>query len=308
MLYLKNRLKTLKKGIKPLHSVMSGVSCMLFFAVLFSFCSGCATVQRKKIEFINPYTILPVTRVAPDDSESKGVLLRLKAQPLPVVYKDIVQIYTQIEGDSAIPVDITKFRELSFKEGSSPKSFILSTKTTTNESESRSGTEEIELDSRGAIVNFIKGEFTTKYGEMTVLSHKRSALFPAKPVSVGDKWDYTEEVEMKFDSTLVSRENDMPDKIKVECQLQGFALFDGLRCAVISTKTITRRVEHYSTFWKDVDFDVNLYTNEIIYFDYKRGLILGSTTKTDSYSNSKKLDFSDVSRSQSITILEKNRK
>ena len=305
MLYLKNSFQHLESDRKSYPPVT--ILFSLFLGLLF-FCSGCASLERKKVEFLNPYTILPVTRVAPDDSESKGVLLRLKPQPAPVTYREVMQVYTQIKDGTAVPLDITKIQELSFKEGSSSNSFILSTKTNAMGSDSQTGSEELELDSRGAILNFIKGELTTEYGDMIFLSHKRSAIFPAEPVAVGDKWSYDEEVEFKFDSAFVDRTTKEPDKIGVECKLDGFALFDGVRCAVISTKTITHKAEHYSALWKDMDLDINIYANEIIYFDYKHGLVLGRTMKTDSYSTSKSPEFSDISRSQSVSIIEKDAK
>jgi len=51
-------------------------------------------------------------------------------------------------------------------------------------------------------------------------------------------------------------------------------------------------------FWKDMTFNVNIYVNEILYFDYKQGVLVGTITKTDSYSTSKKLDFSDISKNR----------
>ena len=305
MLYLKNSVQSLNSEQKYYPVVATLFS--LFLGLLF-LCSGCASLERKKVEFINPYTILPVTRVAPDESESKGVLLRLKPQPHPVTYREVMQLFTQIKDGTAVPLTMTKQEELSFKEGSSSDSFILSSRTKVLENDSQVGSEELELDSRGTILNFINGKLKTEYGDMVFLSHKRSAIFPTEPVSIGDKWSYDEEVDMKFDSAFVDRTTKEPDKISVECKLDGFALFDGIRCAVISTKAITHKLEHYSALWKDMDFDINIYANEMIYFDYKRGLVLGRTMKTDSYSTSKSTEFSDISRSQSVSIIEKDAK
>jgi len=276
---------------------------LILFSLFLS--SGCSTIKREKIAFIDSNTILPVKKTTPDLSEKKGILLRLKKQKNPVIYKDIVQIYTQISEDTAIPVDVRKSRKVTFRDGSTPSTFQIVTETTTSKSNLRQGIEEIEVDPRGQIIKFIKGEFTTKHGKMTFLSHKRTPTFPEKAVCVGDKWSYEEQLEMKFDSSLISRKSEKPDNIKVDCLLTGFVVLGGRRCAEITTRTVTNRVEHYSTLWKDMVFNVKIYVDEVIYFDYKRGIIAGSVTKTDSYSTSEKLDFSDVSRSQSISIIEK---
>ena len=277
-----------------------------FFTVLLFIFSGCSTIHRTKVEFIEPNTMLTPVKLKPDNSEKKGVLLRFKVQNSPLVYNDLIQIYTQIDKDTAIPVEVKKTRTVTVKKDKNSDSFSVTTETKTTESDLRQGIEKIKIDSRGKILEFIKGEFNTKHGKMTFLSHTRGPMFPAKKVAIGDKWSYDEKLEMKFDSTLISRKSEKPDEIKVDSMLTGFALVGGRRCAVISSRTVTKRVEHYSALWKDMTFHVNIYVDETIYFDYKRGVIAGSVTDTDSYSTSKKLDFSDNSRSQSISILEKN--
>jgi hypothetical protein len=286
------------------------LSVITFFFVIVTvfWGSSCSTIKRTKVLFISPDTVLKVKKTAPDIAEKKGVLLRLKRQKEPVVYNDIVQIYTQISEGTAIPVDIRKSRKVIFEDADSPENFRIVTETTTTKSNLREGLEEIDVNPRGKIVKFIRGEFTTKHGKMTFLSHKRTAMFPENRVVVGDKWSYEEQLEMKFDSSLIARKSEKPDDINVDCILTGFVVLNGRRCAEIKTRTVTKRIEHYSTLWKNMVFNVNIYVDEIIYFDYKRGVIVGTVTKTDSYSSSKKLDFSDVSRSQSISLIEKKYK
>jgi hypothetical protein len=305
----KDTRKLLSLMQRKIFNLKSFSDCTLsFYLTLFAalvLLSGCASIKREKVEFINPYTILSVEKTDPDAAELKGVALRLKKQDAPVVYNDIVQVYTQISEGTAIPVNVKKSRKVIFKSGKSPETFQIVTETNTTKSNLREGIEEVEVDSRGQIIKFIKGEFTTKHGKMTFLSHKRSPIFPEKKVKVGDKWSYEEQLEMKFDSSLISRKSEKPDDIKVNCVLTGFALVQGRRCAVIKSRTVTKRVEHYSTLWKEMKFNVNIYVYETLYFDYQRGILAGSITKTDSYSTSEKLDFSDMSRSQSISVIEK---
>jgi len=296
------------KNYKQLLSFKEQISLAMFLISAAVFLSGCATIHREKIAFINPSTVLLAEKTSPNEIEKKGVVLRFKRQEKPIIYNDIVQVYTQISGETAIPVDVRKSRKIIFKKNRSPEVFHIVTETTTTKSDLRQGIEDMEVDSRGQIVKFIKGEFTTKHGKMTFLSHKRSPVFPDKKVVVGDKWSYEEQMEMRFESSLISRKSEKPDEIKVDCILTGFTVLQGRRCAVITSRTVTKRIEHYSTLWKDMTFNVNIYVDEILYFDYQQGIIAGTVTKTDSYSSSEKLDFSDVSRSQSISIIEKKRK
>lgn len=270
---------------------------------------GCASLnlQRKKIEFTDPVNILQYKSVKPNADESKGILLRLSKTDRPAIYKDYYQIYTQISDGNAIPIYINKKRKVTFSKGKENNSFYTLTETSTD-NKSESGLEKILVDDRGEIIEFIKGEFKTSKGSINFISHTRTPVFPENRVRTGDKWSYEETLEMELDSLLISRKSEKPDNIKVSCKLEGFAIVSGKRCAVISASTVAKRKEHYTTLFKEMKVNVNIFVNEKIFFDYINGINLGVITKTESFSVSENLDFSDHSRSQSVSVLTQNKK
>jgi len=271
--------------------------------------SGCAVLFRDRVpvKFIKPSEKVQYKMVQPDENEKNGVDLRFWMKRKPLFYKDSSQIFTQVKDGSALPLRLETRRKVSFEKGKAPGTFYMITKTSGQRIEDL-GYEQILINKRGAILKFIEGRFQADNGSVKFLSHTRTPIFPANSVRIGDTWSYNETMETVLDSSYLKKKSNGPDKIKVNCELKGFAVFNGRRCAVIHSRAVTSRNERYETWFKELKIHVNVFADEILFFDYKQGIILGTITKTESYSVSEKKDFSDESRSQQISYLEKKAK
>lgn len=266
--------------------------------------SACASVslERSKIVFIDSKSVLPYDSAEPTAAEKEGVLLRLKHSKKTLTYEDVIQIFAQVEGDTAIPLKMNKKRVVTYTKGDTPDVFKSTVETFAQNGE-KLGEESFLETPLGEIAQFQSGELESDSGKITILSHTRGAMLPAKKVRVGDKWSYEETLETKVDGTWVSRTSDAPTKIKVDCRLIGFAVMDGHRCAVIAVKTASKGLDKYSAFWKQYSVRVGIYAKETILFDYERGLELGNVIRGETYSVAVKGEFSDYSKSLAISKL-----
>ncbi len=160
--------------------------------------SACASLslRRSKIVFMDPKSILPYEPDEPTDEEKGGVLLRLKPSRNALTYEDAIQIFAQIEKDTAIPLEMNKRRTVTYAEGDKPGVF-KSVVETFNDDGTKLGEEGFMETPRGGIVRFLKGELESKSGKVTILSHAREAIFPVKKVRIGDKWSYEETLRTK---------------------------------------------------------------------------------------------------------------
>ena len=281
-------------------------SLLILTSVMLLF-SGCASMSRKRVpvKFSDPADIVVYKTLPPDANEKKGVLLRLKPQVVTVKYHDDIQIFTQIKDNTAVSINIPKTRIITYDKGEKPGTFYINTVTITEKDGMKRGDERILVDSRGKILKFVKGDFITERGTLKFLSRTRTSIFPEKPVVVGDSWKYEESLMDVYDSWMISKKSDKPQKINITCTLKGFADFKGRRCAVISTRTVTSREEVYSTLLKDIKIRINIYMQETDLFDYRTGIYVANVTKTNSFSTSTGEDkgFSDESKTQTVSKL-----
>ena len=273
--------------------------------MLLIFFSGCAVIniEKQPVIFSDTAKILKCETLEPDGYEQEGLKLRLYQQNMVLHYFDQLEIFNQIEGKEGIPVKIKKTRKIIFAPGTSLDNFYITTETTSPDLTLKSS-DKLLMSNRGEILEFLSGNYKSDKGEIEILSWSRTPIFPENPVKQGDKWYYVEEVKAKLKSFWISRDIEGPEKIIVNCKLTGFAEVKGRRCAVIETYALNTQSESYTAMFKTMKLKIKTRLTETIFFDYKLGLELGRISKTTSFTTSEENDFSDVSQSQTISIMD----
>jgi len=262
-----------------------GMLGVLSLALSVTFFSACATtsLKRTQIKLMDVSEKLSVKSAKPNSDEAKGVLLRLKAPAKPLRYRDTLQMFAQIQDDTAIPLNVDKTRTVAFKNVRVDKKRALQVTVLTKAKDGTDVGKEIFTESdRGEILSFHSGVFTRDAGTLKVLSHTRTAVFPEGKVKIGDKWSYDETMENELAGSWMSQRSESPTKIKVVCELTGFADVLGHRCAVITSKTVSHGKGIYNVFWKDTKVKIDAYATETAYFDYKQGVEVATVTRCDS--------------------------
>jgi len=281
---------------------LAAATAALSISALFA---GCATMElkRSKIYFVDTDKVLPYEKVEPNALEKKGVLLRIKpAESLH--YRDKIQVFAQVIGDTAVPVDIEKTRTVivSKPEDAKEKGYKVVVLTKAKDG-ADVGKEVFYEDARGKLLKFVSGVFERDAGKLKILSRSRGAIFPEEKVKIGDKWSYEESMSSEMQGTWVSQKSESPTKIKVKCELNGFAVVNGRRCALITATTVSSGKQEYHAFWKQYTVKIDIYAKETVLFDYERGVEVGTITKSDSFSVSEDGGFSDISKTLAISKL-----
>jgi len=271
--------------------------------------AGCASLDMnlKPVSF-TPYSkLIKFKKVDPDESEKDGVLLRLCRQDKMIVYTDFMELYTHInEDDNGLYFSEWKRRKVTFSPGLSIDDFEI--KTVTESSQLDETSENILLMSnRGEILKFVKGGYNNSKGTLKITDWKRSPVFPEKKVKIGDSWKYTEEMKLELKSYWITRNVKGPDEIEVVSRLTGFAEVNGHRCAVIETMAFSNKNESYTALFKTMNLTLRTYITEKIFFDYKQGIEVGRVTKTVTNSFTKDMSYSDMAKSQMISVLKESR-
>lgn len=276
----------------------------IFCIVLLMF-SGCASLQQepKKVVFFPVSELLRFEKIEPELYEKEGLKLRIYQQNKVLKYNDRLQIFTQITGQKGTELNLNNTRKVIFAPGTENDNFYMSTETDSKDLSEKSN-EKLLMNNRGEIVEFVRGELLSRKGHIKILSWSRTPIFPEKAVNVGDSWTYDETIQIKLESFWITRKVEGPDKITVKCKLTGFAEIRGHRCAVIETRIVNSKNETYTALFKTMTLNIKTHISEQIFFDYKRGLELGRISKTDSFTTSEDMQFSDVTKSQSVSILE----
>lgn len=272
-------------------------------AVLLLFITGCASLNTERaVVFTDVSTVLHYKNVESDAFEKDGLRLRLYQQNKVLKYIDQLQVYTQITGEKGVAVNIDKTRKIIYSPGTSIDNFLITTETKSKDL-SETSKEQLLMSNRGEIMKFITGEFQSQKGLIKILSWTRTPIFPEKIIKTGHVWSYMETIKIKLESFWITRNVEGPEKIKVNCKLVGFAELKGRRCAVIETQAVNSKNESYTALFKTMKLNIKTHITEKIFFDYKRGLEIGRISKTSSFTHSEDLSFSDVSRSQSISVI-----
>ena len=278
--------------------------------MVFFLSAGCTSFKMnlKPVSF-TPYSkLIKFKKIEPNEQEKNGILLRLYQQNKVIVYTDFMELYTHInEDDNGLYFSEWKRRKITFSPGLSIDDFEL--KTITESSQLNEVSENILLlSNRGEILKFVKGGYNNPKGTLTITDWKRSPIFPEKKVKIGDAWKYTEQMKLQLKSYWISRKVTGPDEIEVLARFTGFSEVNGHRCAVIETMAFSNKNESYTALFKTMNLTLRTHITEKIFFDYKRGIEVARVTKTVTNSFTKDMSYSDMSKSQMISVLKVNRR
>ncbi|MEM4247977.1 MAG: hypothetical protein QXH80_01810 [Candidatus Nanoarchaeia archaeon] len=261
-------------------------------------------MKFEEVRFEEPTKFLDIKNSEPTPQEALGITLRFsKPKNGKLEYIEKTQIFVQIEKKEGLPISFATRNEQIFEDGKTGDSWLLRNITTVEDSPEQKSDTEIEMNSRGEILRFIRGEHMTKDGKLIIQDWKREAIFPDFPVKAGDKWKYKESIDTKLHSFWIKRENESPDSVEVACTLEGFADVNGKRCAIISSRIKSVKEEKISAIFKKIQLRVTSFGTEKMYFDYKEGCMIGKIVETKHFTISAKGDFSDYTESQTITVL-----
>lgn len=284
-----------------MNKIFFGLCCL----ILLVSGNGCTSIEapRRPLVFTDTISLIRTKKLDPDSIEQAGIKLRVYQQNKVLKYQDHLQVFTQISGKEGAGIDLDKTRTIIFSPGISVDNFLITTETQSKNLTDTSK-EQLLMSNRGEIQKFIQGEYKTKKGTIQILSWTRTPIFPKKAITVGAKWSYVEEIKVKLKSFWISRNIEGPEKIIVNCKLTGFAQLKGRRCAIIETQAYNTKSESYTALFKTMRLKIKTNITEKIFFDYKRGLELGRITKTNSFTTSDDNNFSDISQSQLISVLD----
>lgn len=277
----------------------------LNWIILLLIVGGCASInnERKPVTFSDSNAFFRYKKIKPDDFENDGLKLRLYQQNRVLHYIDQLDIFTQIVGKEGIPIKVKKKRKIIFAPGTSLDNFYITTETISEDLSIKSN-DKLLMSNRGEILKFVTGEYISDKGKIEIIVWSRTPIFPEQKVNVGDKWSYVEEVKAKLNSFWISRDIEGPEKIIINCKLTGFAEVKGRRCAIIETYALNTKSESYTAMFKTMKLKIKTHLKEKIFFDYKRGLEMARIIKTNSFTTSEDNNFSDISQSQTVSILD----
>jgi len=281
------------------------LSSVLIFLFLLSACAG-FKMNLKPVSFTPFSKIIKFKKIKTENIVKEPILLRLYQQNKVLEYSDFLELYTHInEEDNGLYFSEWKNRKMIFYPGISIDDFEIKTETRSSQlkevSENR-----LLMSNRGEILKFIKGGYHNSKGNLTITNWERSPIFPEKPVEIGDSWKYSEKMRIKLKSYWITRNVTGPDEIEVVARLTGFAELNGHQCAVIETMAFSNKNESYTALFKTMNLSMRTHITEKIFFDYKRGMEIARITKTVTNSFTEDMSYTDMSKTQMISILKEN--
>lgn len=272
---------------------------IFFVLVLIQGCAG-LHLTLAPVEFENPFLRLGVKDVAPADAEKSGVLLRLLPPSNGILksHEEITMFVKIQQGQGAR----TKFamNHTDTYQPTPQKDVMKVHSEISFEGEGGHITQELESDTRGRIVRFIRGSHQSKVGKFEIKSWTRTSVFPEQPVKIGDSWNYEESMEVRLSSKWVKEKNPMPNTIKAKSTLKGFAEVKGKRTAVIQTQSQETKHEILKVLFRTIAFTIHTVIQETSYLDYQNGIVAARITTTQSETTSSLPGLEDFGQSQSI--------
>ncbi len=269
--------------------------------------SSCAGLSMKPAEvvFDDPSRWLMVLPSEPTDKEKEGITLRFSPDPAETAqFREENLIYSNIKDGKGSPLKFTGYRTETYAVGGRKDSFVVSSETTF-EGQGGKLREEYEQTRQGEILRFIGGSHRSKVGTFDIVDWKRSPVFPPTPVKIGDTWSYDEEMEVRIRSIWVKEVDPEPYQIKVESVLEGFARVGGIRCAVIRNRTRQVKREHFKMLFKEMIFDIHTQIDEVSYFDYAAGVLMGRVARSRSYTEGVNIGINMDGQGQLVMVREK---
>jgi len=268
--------------------------------------SGCAglSLSQELVAFDDPYAMLSIEEIAANSEETEGVLLRFRTpQSGSLLYKEDTIMFAQIKDGEGKCLRLDSARRDTYFPGVTESSFVVESETTLT-GENKKITSRMELSEHGEIVRFIEGSHKTKIGKFIIEEWTRTALFPEEPVKIGDTWTYNEAIDMKIESWLIKNRAQEPYAIRARSTLDGFALCQGVRCAVIKTVIVKKQDHHLRILFKNIDFTVRTRVDETTYYDYAGGCIIAQIIKNLGQTTGHNPPLTDTSEGQSIIFLQ----
>lgn len=274
-----------------------GFICVLLF-------SGCMTLssQTAQVGFVDPYSVLGIEDVQPNDTEQAGVILRFD-QPIGASrsFSEELVMFNAIKGTEGKRTVIIKERVDRYERGSVEDAAVVTSEMVYSGSKEHILTT-AEIDGRGAVLSLIEGSHTTGVGEFTITAWERSPVFPEEPVRLGDEWTYTERMMLEIKSWLLKDLDPKPMTIKARSTLTGFALVKGKRCAVIETVALQEQPFNFKILFGKLAFTTRTAVDETLYFDYSNNREMARIIKATARSTRPDGTMLDRAEIQSIEI------
>ncbi len=277
---------------------------ILFFAVIINI-QGCVSipVYKSSVSFENPYARLNIIDIEPNKEESSGVLLRMNPPNLGIFkYNEENTLFARIKDKKGLKFDFNMIREDSYQPGSREDSHVIISETKFEKKGGKIATE-IEVNSRGEIIRFIKGSHRSQIGRFEIKDWTRTPILPEGKVKIGDVWEWEEIMDARMKSFLIKDIAPEPYVIRATSILKGFASVDNVRCAVIETSAVQQKTQHVKVLFSRFDFTINSTIKDITYIDYAKGAVIAQITMTESRTQSEQTFLNDVGRGQSIAYL-----
>lgn len=276
---------------------------IFFFAFLAAviFC-GCAAldIKNQEVAFESPETVLNLRPLQPNARELQGITLRLlPPQSGEIHAEERLKLYSQLRGNQGMALDLSQQIKITTQPAAGKDAYVQRTVTTFNKGAGEI-TDAVEVSPRGEVLRFIEGRHESQAGKFEVLNMTRTPLYPEVPVKIGDKWNYSETMNVRLESFWVKEKNPEPYIMKAESTLTGFAEALGRRCAVIKTVSTQTKKMSLKVLFKAIDADITTNLEETDYLDYQRGLLIAKVTQTRSRSVFQQAKMEDQGISQAI--------
>jgi hypothetical protein len=274
-----------------------------FLAAAFAL-AGCASlVSNAPVVFDDPAARLNIRPSQPDPEElERGVTLRFRP-PVPgrMEYREDHRVFARIRDGKGSRLNWTMNRREIFSAAEPPESFRLRAESEVQGERGRL-TEETVLDSRGKIIRFIEARHRSRAGDFDVAAWQRDPVFPKDPVRPGDRWSYGERLELRVKSFWLKDLEPAPLEMKAESELEGFAVVNGRRCAVIRTSVRQLKRHHFRVLFREVIFNLHADIDETLYFNLADGYPEARVVRSKSYTEGLNIALSDQGQSQSVVV------
>ena len=279
--------------------------CFLFFS--------CATLQMQRVPIsFNEIDTMAIPEEIPfseynrlNINKDKEILLNFKKPEKELNYYENSLFFSQINENSGIKSTFSRYIKMLLK-GDSQEFWEILMESEIKSRENKKLIMKFIMSKFGEIQKFLYGKGNILEGKVEILDWKREAIFPKKPVKVGDRWKYSEKMTIKISYFFI--DSTSPEEIHVFSKFDGYARYKGQLCAIITSKTHSQRKESFSTIFKKFNIIIDTYASEKTLFDIEKGIIVAKIADIHSFTFSEDGAFSDESRGKVIQVIcDKNR-
>lgn len=270
--------------------------------------TGCAALkfQTGDVFFEDPALKLNIRELEPTDEEKAGIeLKRLAPKSAKLNYRSEDRIFARIQNKRGMRLDFVMQRRENYSAGKRPGTFLMKADTVVDQ-EGGNLFEEMEISKRNEIVEFKQGFHRSEIGKFKILNWTRTPAFPETKVKVGDSWSYEEKMDIRIESFWIKEMDPTPQVLRAESTLTGFADIGGTRTAVIKTLSRQTKRQNFKLMFKKIQFDIDTEIEDIGYWDYQKGILIASVTRTKSWTQGVNLTLEDYGESQALTYLNRS--